>query len=547
MGHVVVAGRVTQDSIVARLGRALPGRTTVVVTRRTEPPEPPADVHYAHSVDEALALAARLEAARRDEVSSSAAPRSTGEALPRIGTRVPDPGARHRAGRHAPCRPGGSTAFGEPVERDRARRVRLRDIRAPLTVSLYYLGNARTDEQARQMRELEADGVCLFCPPNLATGPARGPPHARTGRVTPNEFPYRGTRLHLLLVPDEHVTDLVDLSPRGAAGLLGGAGAGPGDEHGLTYYGLAIRNGASEFTGGTIRHVHVHLLQGDRRGPGAPRRCAGQAELTPGASTQISSTPAARSTASPSSIAYGPAKKQRAEPGLGDQPRAAGAGERRDVEVGAGQRRPARAARATSSGLGVDRGGQFDVDAATEVVAGVAVEVGRVLGGPVLVVGRVEDCAVAHGQRADLPPPVGAAPGLVGGGQRRAGGTARRRRPCRRSRPGAGPGSTPGPTAGTSARPAPRARRRAHSAATSDRMSSSSGTTSVAAGHGTRQILALHDPYRGRSGPAAAGRPPPWPEPAPGSPCAARGTRRRSDGPSSSTSAASACRSNSAS
>lgn len=34
MGHVVVVGRRTHDSIVARLGRSLPGRFTVVVSRQ---------------------------------------------------------------------------------------------------------------------------------------------------------------------------------------------------------------------------------------------------------------------------------------------------------------------------------------------------------------------------------------------------------------------------------------------------------------------------------------------------------------------------------
>ncbi|HEX6870629.1 MAG TPA: dihydrofolate reductase [Micromonosporaceae bacterium] len=34
LGHVVVAGRRTHDAIVDRLGRALPGRVTVVVSRR---------------------------------------------------------------------------------------------------------------------------------------------------------------------------------------------------------------------------------------------------------------------------------------------------------------------------------------------------------------------------------------------------------------------------------------------------------------------------------------------------------------------------------
>lgn len=52
MGGVLVMGRATYDSI----GRALPGRTTIVVTRN---PEWSADgVLVAHSLDDALALAA---------------------------------------------------------------------------------------------------------------------------------------------------------------------------------------------------------------------------------------------------------------------------------------------------------------------------------------------------------------------------------------------------------------------------------------------------------------------------------------------------------
>jgi dihydrofolate reductase len=115
MGHVLVAGRVTQDSIVARLGRALPGRTTVVVTRQPEPPEPPTDVHYAHSVDEALALAARLEE-RDGEVFVIGGAQIYRESLPRIGTvyltRVHDTVPGDRA---MPA--GWLAAFGEPVER----------------------------------------------------------------------------------------------------------------------------------------------------------------------------------------------------------------------------------------------------------------------------------------------------------------------------------------------------------------------------------------------------------------------------------------------
>ncbi len=59
MGHVLVMGRRTYESI----GRALPGRTTVVVTGQDPwPPigEPPAGVLVARSVPEALELAGAI-------------------------------------------------------------------------------------------------------------------------------------------------------------------------------------------------------------------------------------------------------------------------------------------------------------------------------------------------------------------------------------------------------------------------------------------------------------------------------------------------------
>ncbi|MGH3277354.1 MAG: dihydrofolate reductase [Streptosporangiaceae bacterium] len=55
-GHAVVLGRVTHESIVARLGRPLPGRTSVVVSSRTGQVAHPGVV-WAGSVTTALATA----------------------------------------------------------------------------------------------------------------------------------------------------------------------------------------------------------------------------------------------------------------------------------------------------------------------------------------------------------------------------------------------------------------------------------------------------------------------------------------------------------
>lgn len=57
MGGVLLMGRATWDSI----GRPLPGRTTIVLTRSTSWAPGFDGVHVAHSLDEALTLAATLE------------------------------------------------------------------------------------------------------------------------------------------------------------------------------------------------------------------------------------------------------------------------------------------------------------------------------------------------------------------------------------------------------------------------------------------------------------------------------------------------------
>jgi dihydrofolate reductase len=67
-GHVVVMGRITYDSIVAALGRPLPDRASIVVTRAAGP-QPPAsgdNVCWAGSLESALDLARRIATSAGD-------------------------------------------------------------------------------------------------------------------------------------------------------------------------------------------------------------------------------------------------------------------------------------------------------------------------------------------------------------------------------------------------------------------------------------------------------------------------------------------------
>lgn len=129
--------------------------------------------------------------------------------------------------------------------------------------TFYYLGNSRNDDQRQQMVDLESRGVCLFCPNGLAADTdqriALSTDH---WNVTENEFPYSGTRLHLLLVPKMHVSDLLHLDERARADMWTALDS-IRRHFSLTFYGLGARNGDPRYTGGTIAHVHMHVIVGD--------------------------------------------------------------------------------------------------------------------------------------------------------------------------------------------------------------------------------------------------------------------------------------------
>ncbi|RKS71913.1 diadenosine tetraphosphate (Ap4A) HIT family hydrolase [Actinomadura pelletieri DSM 43383] len=130
-------------------------------------------------------------------------------------------------------------------------------------MSLYCLENHRTQEQLLRMQDLERRGVCLFCPDGLAEHSGLEPVWSGgSWTIAPNDFPYKSTSLHLLLIPTEHVTDMADLSDEARTGFFD-ALLFAREKYGLDSYGIGVRNGLCERTGGTIRHLHVHLLVGD--------------------------------------------------------------------------------------------------------------------------------------------------------------------------------------------------------------------------------------------------------------------------------------------
>jgi ATP adenylyltransferase len=126
--------------------------------------------------------------------------------------------------------------------------------------SLYDLDAARSDEQRRYMEELEAAGVCIFCPEHVETH--HGQPVEHSGEhwyVTRNAFPYPGTVAHYLIVPHRHVSSFDEL-PDEAGAELWAIKRMLKDRIGAPAVATVERSGTKELSGSSVAHLHTHFV-----------------------------------------------------------------------------------------------------------------------------------------------------------------------------------------------------------------------------------------------------------------------------------------------
>ncbi len=128
---------------------------------------------------------------------------------------------------------------------------------------LYYLGNARYEQQRERMEQLEMQGRCIFCPGQASPQDEELVVHRSLHwDVRRNAYPYKGAKVSLLVIPHLHVDDPVDL-PDPVLAEFWQVLRWAREHYQLQAYGLAARCGLCAYTGGTITHVHLHLLAGD--------------------------------------------------------------------------------------------------------------------------------------------------------------------------------------------------------------------------------------------------------------------------------------------
>lgn len=126
--------------------------------------------------------------------------------------------------------------------------------------ALYHLEAARTGEQRRYMEQLEARGVCVFCPEHFEAHHAAPVEHAgEHWYVTRNDYPYAGTLAHYLIVPHRHVASFDEL-PDAAGAELWAMKRWLKDRLAPAATATVERSGDMRLNGGSVAHLHTHFV-----------------------------------------------------------------------------------------------------------------------------------------------------------------------------------------------------------------------------------------------------------------------------------------------
>jgi len=128
----------------------------------------------------------------------------------------------------------------------------------------------RTRNQKRVMDQIDEEGVCPFCGPNLERFHGKSSvKKSKHWSLLESKWPYKKTRIHLLFVAKKHMEHIEDLSATSWSDLLQMAKWSI-KKYKLKGGAFAIRFGDSNLTGATVHHLHAHLIEPetDRKGMG---------------------------------------------------------------------------------------------------------------------------------------------------------------------------------------------------------------------------------------------------------------------------------------
>ena len=127
--------------------------------------------------------------------------------------------------------------------------------------------HARFDDQRAVMRRIIEAGHCPFCRENILQYHEQ--PLIHEGKhwiLTPSQWPYASTRLHLLIISKLHITKLADLPPEAGLELIRVL------QYAETIFDIpggafAMRFGNTSYSAASVMHLHGQLIVPDIASP----------------------------------------------------------------------------------------------------------------------------------------------------------------------------------------------------------------------------------------------------------------------------------------
>ncbi len=119
------------------------------------------------------------------------------------------------------------------------------------------------------MERIKKDNVCPFCEEHFLKYHTK--PILKKGKhwiITENFQPYEGTKHHLIAVSRTHVTSFEKLSSAAQAELFSLFGAQV-KKRAIKGGALFMRFGNTDYTGGSVEHLHAQLISGAKRSKNA--------------------------------------------------------------------------------------------------------------------------------------------------------------------------------------------------------------------------------------------------------------------------------------
>jgi diadenosine tetraphosphate (Ap4A) HIT family hydrolase len=129
------------------------------------------------------------------------------------------------------------------------------------------IDNTREDDQREVMQDIISADHCPFCTENLKKYHKQ--PLLKDGKywlVTSNQWPYKNTKVHLLIIYKEHAVELSELNPESGKELLEFT-AWAEKEYQIPGGGWSMRFGDTNYSAGTVNHIHVQFIQPDIEAP----------------------------------------------------------------------------------------------------------------------------------------------------------------------------------------------------------------------------------------------------------------------------------------